>query len=74
MNPKKLWNRASNPNDERMPLTTKNYILMLAGMAVIISGCGLIVGGGGLSVGGFVSQAVSVGTGLVGAGGGIGGF
>jgi len=46
MNPKKLWNRASNPNDERMPLTTKNYILMLAGMAVIVIGFCLMSGGG----------------------------
>lgn len=37
---------ATDRNDEQMPLTIKNYILIIAGMVVIILGMVLMTGGG----------------------------
>ena len=43
---KKLFTKISDPNDKKMPLTMKNYLLLLAGFAVIILGFILMAGGG----------------------------
>lgn len=43
---KNRFNKISDPNDGKMPLTTKNYILLLAGLVVIILGFVLMAGGG----------------------------
>ena len=40
------FNAATNDNDEKMPLTMRNYILIIAGMAIIILGMVLMAGGG----------------------------
>ena len=32
------FNAATNDNDEKMPLTMRNYILIIAGMVIIILG------------------------------------
>lgn len=37
---------ATDKNDAEMPLTMKNYILLLAGFAVIVLGMALMCGGG----------------------------
>lgn len=37
---------ATDKNDDRMPVTMKNYILLLAGFVVIIIGMALMCGGG----------------------------
>ena len=39
-------NKIHNDNKGRMPLSTKNYILMLAGAAIIVIGFMLMSGGG----------------------------
>jgi membrane-bound ClpP family serine protease len=39
-------NKIHNDNKERMPLSMKNYILMLAGAAIIVIGFMLMSGGG----------------------------
>ena len=43
---KKLFNKISDNNDEKMPLTMKNYILLLVGFVVIVLGFILMAGGG----------------------------
>ncbi|MCH5329416.1 MAG: DUF3098 domain-containing protein [Alistipes sp.] len=43
---KERFSRAGHPNDERMPLTVKNYILLLIGFAIIVAGFILMSGGG----------------------------
>lgn len=43
---KNRFDKISDPNDGKMPLTTKNYILLLAGLVVIILGFVLMAGGG----------------------------
>ena len=40
------FNAATNDNDEKMPLTMRNYILIIAGMVIIILGMVLMAGGG----------------------------
>lgn len=40
------FNAATDKNDEQMTLTLKNYILLIAGFAVIIIGMVLMAGGG----------------------------
>ena len=40
------FNAATDKNDAEMPLTMKNYILLLAGFAVIVLGMALMCGGG----------------------------
>ena len=40
------FNAVTNANDEKMPLTMRNYILIIAGMAIIILGMVLMAGGG----------------------------
>ena len=46
---KKKWNAVSHPNDGAMPLATKNYLLLLAGFALIVLGFVLMAGGGASS-------------------------
>lgn len=46
MNLKKWWRDLGSRNDSRMPLTLKNYVLMIVGMVVIIAGFILMSGGG----------------------------
>lgn len=41
----KKWSEINHPNDERMPLTLKNYLLLLIGFAVIVLGLVLMAGG-----------------------------
>lgn len=41
----KKFNEIENPNDGRMTLTTKNYVLLAAGFAVIVLGFVLMAGG-----------------------------
>ena len=41
----KKFNEIENPNDSRMALTTKNYVLLAAGFAVIVLGFVLMTGG-----------------------------
>lgn len=43
---KERFNAAQDKNDAQMPLTMKNYILLLAGAVVIIIGMVLMSGGG----------------------------
>ena len=43
---KNLFDKIPTTNDEKMPLTMKNYVLLLAGFVVIILGFGLMAGGG----------------------------
>ncbi len=40
------FDAATDKNDAEMPLTMKNYILLLAGFAVIVMGMALMCGGG----------------------------
>lgn len=40
------FNAATDKNDADMPLTMRNYILLLAGFAVIVLGMALMCGGG----------------------------
>ena len=40
------FNAATDKNDEQMTLTIKNYILLIAGLVVIIIGMVLMTGGG----------------------------
>lgn len=40
------FDSATDRNDEQMPLTIKNYILIIAGLVVIIIGMVLMTGGG----------------------------
>lgn len=42
---KKKWNAAADPNDARMALATKNYLLLLVGFALIVAGFILMAGG-----------------------------
>ena len=41
----KKFNQIENPNDSRMALTTKNYVLLAVGFAVIVLGFVLMTGG-----------------------------
>lgn len=41
----KKFNQLEDPNDSRMALTTKNYVLLAAGFAVIVVGFVLMTGG-----------------------------
>ena len=43
---KNHFNKISEPNDEKMPLTSKNYILLLIGFVIIVLGFVLMAGGG----------------------------
>lgn len=43
---KKWFDKISDPNDEKMPLTMKNYVLLLVGFVVIVLGFVLMAGGG----------------------------
>lgn len=43
---KKLFSKVGDPNDPRMALTVKNYILLLVGFAIIVAGFALMCGGG----------------------------
>ncbi|MDE6140795.1 MAG: DUF3098 domain-containing protein [Alistipes sp.] len=43
---KKRWHELSSENDARMPLTLKNYVLLIVGFAVIVAGFALMSGGG----------------------------
>ncbi|MDE5636791.1 MAG: DUF3098 domain-containing protein [Alistipes sp.] len=43
---KRRFSQISDPNDGRMPLSMKNYVLLAAGLAVIILGFVLMSGGG----------------------------
>ena len=43
---KNLFDKIPTTNDEKMPLTMKNYVLLLAGLVVIILGFVLMAGGG----------------------------
>ena len=45
-NLRRRFNSAPDQNDDRMPVTMKNYILLLAGFVVIIIGMALMCGGG----------------------------
>ena len=40
------FNAATDKNDEQMPLTVRNYILIIAGLVIIIIGMVLMSGGG----------------------------
>lgn len=40
------FNAATDKNDEQMPLTVRNYILIIAGFVVILLGMVLMTGGG----------------------------
>ena len=42
----KKFNEIGDPNDAKMPLTRRNYILLAAGFAVIVLGFVLMAGGG----------------------------
>lgn len=46
MSLKNKFQKISDPNDGKMPLTVKNYIMLLAGFAVIVLGFVLMSGGG----------------------------
>ncbi len=41
----KWFNKINDKNDEKMPLTMRNYVLMLVGVVVIILGFVLMSGG-----------------------------
>lgn len=43
---KNIFDKIPTTNDEKMPLTMKNYVLLLAGFVVIILGFVLMAGGG----------------------------
>ena len=43
---KDKFSKIGNENDGKMPLTTKNYVLLLVGFAVIVAGFVLMTGGG----------------------------
>lgn len=43
---KKWFNKIEDKNDRTMPLTMRNYVLMLVGAAVIVLGFVLMSGGG----------------------------
>ena len=43
---KKWFNKIEDKNDKTMPLTMRNYVLMLVGAAVIVLGFVLMSGGG----------------------------
>jgi len=43
----KKFKDLSGPNDGRMALTTKNYVLLLIGLCIIVLGFVLMAGGGG---------------------------
>lgn len=43
---KERFGKISDPNDEKMALGKKNYILMLIGFVVIVAGFVLMTGGG----------------------------
>lgn len=45
----KKWNEISHPNDDRMPLAKRNYLLLAIGFAVIVLGFVLMAGGGSSS-------------------------
>ena len=40
------FNAVTDANDEKMPLTMRNYLLIIAGMVIIIIGMVLMTGGG----------------------------
>lgn len=40
------WHSLRSENDSRMPLTLKNYVLMIVGFVVIVVGFALMAGGG----------------------------
>lgn len=40
------FNAATDNNDEQMPLTVRNYVLIIAGFVVILIGMVLMTGGG----------------------------
>ncbi|MBQ8553780.1 MAG: DUF3098 domain-containing protein [Alistipes sp.] len=40
------FNAAADKNDEQMPLTIRNYVLIIAGFVVILIGMVLMTGGG----------------------------
>ena len=42
----KKFKDLSGPNDGRMALTTKNYVLLLIGLCIIVLGFVLMAGGG----------------------------
>ena len=42
----KKFNEIGDPNDAKMPLSAKNYVLLLVGAAVILLGMILMSGGG----------------------------
>lgn len=42
----KKFDKIADPNDKKMPLTMKNYALLLAGFVVIVLGFILMAGGG----------------------------
>lgn len=42
---KKWFNKIDDKNDEKMPLTMRNYVLMLVGVALIVLGFVLMSGG-----------------------------
>ena len=46
MSHKNFFNKISDSNDDRMPLSMKNYILLLIGFAIIVVGFVLMSGGG----------------------------
>ena len=46
MSHKNFFNKISDANDDRMPLSMKNYILLLLGFVVIVVGFVLMSGGG----------------------------
>ena len=43
---KDKFSKIEDPNDNKMALTKKNYILLLAGFAIIVAGFLLMTGGG----------------------------
>ena len=49
----KKFKDLSGPNDDRMALTTKNYVLLLIGLCIIVLGFVLMAGGGSDSPDGF---------------------
>lgn len=46
----KKFKQIGDPNDAKMPLAMKNYVLLLAGLCVIILGFVLMTGGGSSSL------------------------
>jgi hypothetical protein len=45
-NLRRRFNAATNEHDAEMPLTIRNYILLIAGFVVIVLGMALMTGGG----------------------------